>query len=373
MERVTAKIVTVSVFFLVTPMFFALTSQALGAAYKAIDLTPPSGYSYSYASGAAGTQQVGYGSGSATAGQTHALLWNSSPDNFVDLNPAEFDSSRVLGIGGTQQVGYGYGLATGNAKHALLWNGTADSFIDLNPSGASESYATATNGVQQVGYNPSPAGNRALLWSGTAASYVSLHPSGYLSSRAYGISGSQQVGYIASTAWGGPFGWAGAHAFLWNGTADNRVDLHPSAGFVWSEATGISGAQQVGWGYMNNTLTICHALLWNGTADNFVDLNPGEYSSSRALATNGTQQVGWGGSHALLWNGSASSYIDLSQFLPVGFGSSCACGIDEYGNIAGYAKDTSGNYHALLWQPIPEPATLFLLALGVVMLRKRKK
>jgi hypothetical protein len=98
-----------------------------------------------------------------------------------------------------------------------------------------------------------------------------------------------------------------------------------------------------------------------------------------ALGTNGTQQIGFGcdsaaggNQHALLWSGTEDSFIDLHQFLPAGFDDSYAWGIDGYGNIVGWAYDSSSS-HAILWQPIPEPATLFLLGLGVAFLRKPKR
>ena len=33
-------------------------------------------------------------------------------------------------MSGTQQVGYGSGTGTGNNRHALLWNGSAESVVD---------------------------------------------------------------------------------------------------------------------------------------------------------------------------------------------------------------------------------------------------
>ena len=67
------------------------------------------------------------------------------------------------------------------------------------------------------------------------------------------------------------------------------VDLNPSD-FFWSECYGISGSQQVGYGYRR---------FASG-------LNPS----------------------ALLWSGTASSAVDLTQFLPAGFVGSQATGVD---------------------------------------------
>jgi hypothetical protein len=107
-------------------------------------------------------------------------------------------------------------------------------------------------------------------------------------------------------------------------------------------------------------------------------LTPSGFILSLAFGTNGTQQVGGGlgsatsyNEHALLWSGSAASFIDLHQFLPTGFNSSVARGIDNYGNVVGYAT-SSGNRHAILWV-IPEPASVILLTFGgLAMLGRRR-
>jgi uncharacterized membrane protein len=205
----------------------------------------------------------------------------------------------------------------------------------------------------------------ALLWSGTAESYVDLNPSGVHESKAYGVSAGQQVGY------------GDGRALLWSGTSDSSVMLNPS-GFQHSYACGISGGQQVGWGDGPATTgNRAHALLWSGTAASYVDLNPIGFDESRAYSVSIGQQVGYGYGnstggqwHALLWSGSAESYVDLHSFLPPGYDSSCATGIDSAGSIVGYAITNDDTYcHAVLWkyQPdvIPAPGAIVLSGIGV--------
>jgi hypothetical protein len=60
--------------------------------------------------------------------------------------------------------------------------------------------------------------------------------------------------------------------------------------------------------------------------------------------------------------------VDLHTFLPPGFTTSEAFGIDADGNIVGYAVGPAGA-HAFLWQPVaavPEPSTLILFGLGAL-------
>ena len=65
-------------------------------AYTAFDLDP-SGFTTSFALGAWGGQQVGEGSGTATGGNNHALLWTGSAASATDLNPAGITTSSAIG------------------------------------------------------------------------------------------------------------------------------------------------------------------------------------------------------------------------------------------------------------------------------------
>lgn len=334
---------------------------ATAPTYKAIDLTP-AGFSRVYAWGVGGGKEVGMGYVPATD-TWHALVWSGTAASVVDLTPSNGREWAAFGTNGIQQVGYGYGPTS--QMHAMLWSGSG-SATDLNPAGFSSSKATAVSQTVQVGYGYSPSGQyHPLVWSGTAASARDLCPSAFPSSWIDGTDGTHHIGAGNSAATNNRY-----HALLWTGTSTNAVDLNP-AGYIETVGKGVAGNQQVGYGSTPSS-GLTHALLWTGTAQSYVDLGEGY-----GYATNGTKQVGIHGGSACVWNGTAASVVNLAQFLPSGLrnSGSSAWGIDEQGNIVGYAYDLAGNEHAILWEPeqVPEPATLTLLTVGGLMLLRRKR
>jgi len=99
--------------------------------------------------------------------------------------------------------------------------------------------------VAQLALEAAMAGNLLTLPLASQAatySYTDLNGSGFGSSEAEGISGNRQVGYGYGSAIGNNY-----HALLWSGTASSVVDLSPN-GFTESFGTGVSGGQQVGFG-----------------------------------------------------------------------------------------------------------------------------
>jgi hypothetical protein len=341
--------------------------------YDVVDLTPSGSIGVAY--DISGGQQVG----DASAGNNfHALLWSGSAASALDLNPAGITDSFATGIAGSQQVGYGYDPASGSNAHAFLWSGSAASAIDLHPLGMISSYGTAISGGKEVGWGILWNGNvgqyetHALLWSGSAASAVDLNPAGFTVSQATAVSGGQQVGFGGVAPSG-----SSNHALLWSGSAASVLDLNP-AGFTTSEAHGVDDGQQVGFG---KTGSNNHALLWYGTAASALDLNPAGFTGSLASAILDGQVVGSGYGpntgftyHALLWSSSApGTAVDLHSYLPSGFADSQALGVDAYGNIVGLATESmTGRTHAIAWFVVPEPSTGLLVIAGLLGIAMRR-
>jgi len=309
-------------------------------------------------------QQVGFG-GDA---EVHPYLWTGSAASAVNLSPTA--PGQAWGVDGGKQVGW-INLEI-PITHAAVWSGTAASMIDINPPGRDSSAALAIHGDNIVGYAGTEVPEigttpHATLWQGPAHNFIDLHPAGFYYSNAIGVSANAQVGR-------GSIGQLD-HALMWHGSADSVIDLHP-AGYDSSFAWGMSDTQQVGRGQME---FVGRALLWSGSAQSVIDLHRDEFEGTQANDVEGGVQVGTGYrsdglQHALAWSGSADSMIDLHDFVPPGFLWSLASGIDEEGNIVGFARtgreDTPS--HAVMWVPVtdasPIPLPAGALAGGPVLL-----
>ena len=354
-HNVTRIVLTLAIFAVLVAGF---GRELAGAVTYTIVQLSPNGEAW----GIGGGQQVG-----DLNSNGHAVYWNGTPASAVDLQPLGFQTSMAVGSTGTQQIGDAWTYRD-SYPHAIVWSGTAASAVDLTPSGFDHSYGEGICGTQQVGYGMNASQqlhDHAFLWSGSAASAVDLNPAGFTLSRAFGTNGAQQAGYGRGAVTGNQI-----HALLWSGTAASVIDMHP-AGLNESGFLGMCGTQFVGYGW-EQSMTGRHAYVWNGTAASAVDLHPAGYDWTEANATNGSVQVGYGvgaatggQQHAMAWSGSAASAVDLQALLGPGFSYSHAQGIDDQGNIVGYAVDTSSCSHAIMWVPVPEPGTIVLLGIGV--------
>lgn len=328
--------------------------------------------------GISGNRIGGWIGGGPQSEPFHAALWTGS--TLIDLHPQGFSGSAVYGVYDGRQVGAGTdSSSTLWGPHALLWSGNADSVVDLNPPGYTGSIGYGIYGNQQVGLaTTAPFGYfHAALWSGAADSFIDLHPvAGFESSEALGVGDGQQVGcgFLPGS------NLVGSDALLWSGSAESVVDLTPNNHI--SVASGVRKGQQVGGSVKDGDW---HAMLWKGSAESVIDLTPEGFHGSYAKATNGYQQAGWGcfdydpemdycqTFHALVWSGNADKYVDLNAFLPTGYSYSIATGINDAGDVVGYAYNgLAGPFQGVLWRAnpnsVPESGALSLLAcMGVCL------
>lgn len=317
------------------------------AQYTVTIINPP-GATYSMAMDANAGKQGGFaGSGLPTA---RGVVWSGTAASAVDLHPNGWSTSRVYGVFGGQQAGTGAGSATGHAFHALLWSGAAGTVLDLHPGGFQTSYCYDLDEYYQVGGGMNNNGEvHALLWSGTATSVVDLHPSGYSESIAFAAAGGRQAGFATL---GGQ-----DHAMLWDGLTDTYTDLNP-LGVTTSVANGMDTRYQVGFANGTATNGLDNAQLWNGT-NVAVNLHPAGFAATYAQATANGEQVGYGlgvatgnSYHAIVWTGTSTSVRDLHTYLPTGYTSSKAYGIDAVtGDVVGEAINTLGRHLAVKWSP----------------------
>jgi PEP-CTERM motif len=327
----------------------------------------PAGYTQSRALGASEGIIVG-SSGSLNAG---AGYWSNGGSTYVSLDDPTWTLSVAYQGNTSVQVGaYQKGFI-----HASKWNGSLATFEDLNPARSSESQANSLYGNKIGGYARFSGDAHAVVWNGGGAEdYTDLHPTDANWSYISAMTSSNQIGLVTLTG-------LVNHAAVWSGTAESFVDLAPVGSFE-SEAHAGAGNRQGGWS--NTLVQERHAFLWSGTSASAIDLNPFGELVSDVTGMSEQYQVGYSynstteHSSAQIWSGSAASAVNLGSFLPADFVHSFATSVVEYDDrieVYGYGYRRGLNTsEALKWvQPVPEPASLAIIGLGVLGLMSRRR
>jgi hypothetical protein len=299
------------------------------------------------------------------ARRVYAVRYDRASGTVISLDPSPAYSASYANRGRAgQQVGFGF---TSGPNLALLWTGTADSAVVLNSPGVDEAVAYDTDGARQVGSSITPDSapfSQPWIWEGTAASGRALPPvPGLLGGYAAAIrdgriigSGDDEVEFRTGVYWPSP---------------DQPGRLVRPDGFDETFLSDLTGSFGFGDGSGSATAGARHAILFD--LDNpaaWIDLHPDDpsYLNSYGAATNGVtgpgsilvgtaafEDVPGSGEtfeHACVWiGGVATGFVDLHSSLPPGYPVSKATGIDDAGNIYGWATDLAGAYIAVRWSP----------------------
>jgi probable HAF family extracellular repeat protein len=313
--------------------------------------------------------------------QRRVTLFDSTGSgNNIDLQAFKGGTNRAAGINdngyiiGTAQV-----IPNGMYPHAMLFDSTgAGNNLDLgiihiapgNRSSQTYSSATAINNNNQIvgfGYRTNDVIHAALFdfsgsghnidlgtLGGTESEALAINNHGSIVGYAYNSSGKTRATLFDSTG-------SGNNIDLGYGTANSINDNNQIAGFNGS-----------------------HAVLFDITGSgHVVDLGALSayqcYSSYANSINNKGQIVGYSSGSkpiATLFDSTgAGNNINLNTYLPSGSGwfLSNAIDINDNGWIIGQGTSPSGQLHAYLLKPIPEPGSVMLLLAGAGLFRLRRK
>jgi probable HAF family extracellular repeat protein len=268
---------------------------------------------------------------------------------------------------------------------AFRWVRDGNAWFGLNtPLAGSEAYGISADGRVMVGYGNDysqyPSFTEAFRWEeSTGMAFLGDLPGGPVQSYGWGISGNGAVvvGRSMSTA--------GDEAFRWTASEGMKGlgDLPTGQFFSEANATSQDGSVVVGYGM---TATRQEAFRW--TAQTGMDglgdfVGGGNHSVANALSADGSIIVGHGSIgpdwESFIWDERERMrkikdiLVDAGLNL-TGWTLAEASGISADGmTVVGWGYDPSGNIEGWV-ATLPEPATLLLLALGgLVVLRRRDR
>jgi probable HAF family extracellular repeat protein len=290
-------------------------------------------------------QAVGYATTSAS--QARAFVWQNGV--MTDLGTLGGNHSSAAAINELGQVAGDSQLAGSTMRHAALWDNGA--IIDLTP-GSGGSAANGINDSRQIVLTTANA--QAFLWqNGALTNLGGLSSGGTFASDINNA--AQAVGSSYTPTQLGPL----QHAFLWqNGV---MTDLGVVPGTDESGASAINELGQIVGNSMHtdpDTYEVTsRAFLYDGGVMTALPVPSTEayaadINDSGVVVGTMRGSGGFGNYHGYIYaDGVVTS---LNSLIPAGSGLdlSVALGINNGGQIVGYAYDASARYHAFLLTPV---------------------
>jgi probable HAF family extracellular repeat protein len=313
----------------------------------------------------------------------HAFLWDPN---------APSAGMRDIGVSvGTQRVSYAYGINNSGTVVGLWCPNWFRGFKWSSLSGATDlgtdgfgpySAATAINDdgfIVQQDWNFSGPPSRVYLHSPSGACTDIGTGSGVAHPLAGAINNAEQIV-------GGNYGLGAGdpgNAYRWDATTEAMTIINPLQGFTRAYANGINETGTVV-GVCDNADGSGKPFIWTPEGG-IVDLGvlnpviPHPYGTALgindAAAVVGGSHVAANVEHAFCWTPDAGlsdlndCLVDSTdwQYLRLAFD------VNNHGQIVGEGVLANGDTHAFLLNPVPEPGTLSLLALGGLALMQRRK
>lgn len=289
-----------------------------------------------------------------------------------------WQNGSMSGVGTLgSKVSWAYGINIHN--QIVGWSspldGTIKGFVyddaihKLDPLWGNTGDARGINDQGHVaGYSQDSTGYaHATRWVNGIAQDLGV-PSDYFCSRAYGINNLDHVFGYAWTIDGR------MTSVLWDENGQSRNIGNPN-GYTSSGLRAINNLDVVVGRAVGGTETV--AFYWNGTMHTLAWLS--DIHTAEAIGINDSGQiVGYALdaqqlSHPTMWND--GELVDLSQYMP-GWSGATAYDINNNGIIVGTGTNPDGHLRGFLLTPVPEPTSIFGLIAGLATLttlKRRKK